>query len=48
MPGVGIKKARQIKSAAEQYLLDEAKLRAELNAERAAQGGGAAEEAKAP
>ncbi len=33
-PGVGIKKARQIKSAAENYLLEEAKLRAELNAER--------------
>jgi N utilization substance protein A len=53
VPGVGIKKARQIKSAAEQYLLDEAKLRAELNAERgvsgaAAGGGGAVEEAKAP
>jgi N utilization substance protein A len=35
-PGVGIKKARQLKSAAESYLLEEAKLRAELNAERAA------------
>jgi N utilization substance protein A len=35
VPGVGIKKARQIKSAAEGYLLEEAKLRAELNAERA-------------
>jgi N utilization substance protein A len=34
VPGVGIKKARQIKSAAESYLLEEAKLRAELNAER--------------
>jgi N utilization substance protein A len=33
-PGIGIKKARQIKSAAENYLLEEAKLRAELNAER--------------
>ncbi len=33
-PGIGIKKARQIKSAAEGYLLEEAKLRAELNAER--------------
>ena len=34
-PGVGIKKARQIKSAAENYLLEEGKLRVELNAERA-------------
>lgn len=33
-PGLGIKKARQVKSAAENYLLEEAKLRAELNAER--------------
>jgi N utilization substance protein A len=33
-PGIGIKKARQIKSAAENYLLEESKLRAELNAER--------------
>ena len=33
-PGIGIKKARQIKSAAENYLLEEAKLRAELNTER--------------
>jgi transcription termination/antitermination protein NusA len=36
--GIGIKKARQVKSAAENYLLEEAKLRAELNAERAASG----------
>ena len=36
VPGVGIKKARQIKSAAENYLLEEARLRAELNAERGA------------
>jgi transcription termination/antitermination protein NusA len=36
VPGVGIKKARQIKSAAETYLVEEAKLRTELNAERAA------------
>src|SRR5690606_37880677 len=35
-PGVGIKKARQIKSGAEGYLLEEARLRAELDAERAA------------
>jgi len=35
VPGVGIKKARQIKSAAEGYLLEEARLRAELNAQRA-------------
>jgi len=34
VPGVGIKKARQIKSAAENYLLEETRLRAELNAER--------------
>jgi transcription termination/antitermination protein NusA len=37
-PGIGIKKARQIKSAAENYLLEEAKLRAELNAERGLTG----------
>ncbi|MGZ3479455.1 MAG: transcription termination factor NusA [Myxococcaceae bacterium] len=52
-PAVGIKKARQLKSAAESYLLEEAKLRAELDAERAAMGAVAsapppAEEAKAP
>ncbi|MCI0670748.1 MAG: transcription termination factor NusA [Myxococcaceae bacterium] len=35
VPGVGIKKARQLKSAAEAYLLEEARLRAELDAERA-------------
>ncbi len=39
VPGIGIKKARQLKSAAEAYLLDEQKLRAELNAERAAAAG---------
>lgn len=53
VPGIGIKKARQLKSAAESYLLDEAKLRAELNAERAAQAAPSliapgASEAKAP
>jgi N utilization substance protein A len=51
VPGVGIKKARQLKSAAESYLLEEAKLRAELDAERAALGPPApvsTEEAKAP
>lgn len=32
--GLGPKKARQVKQAAEQYLADEAKLRAELDAER--------------
>ena len=51
VPGVGIKKARQLKSAAESYLLEEAKLRAELDAERAALGTPApvsTEEAKAP
>jgi transcription termination/antitermination protein NusA len=52
-PAVGIKKARQLKSAAESYLLEEAKLRAELDAERAALGASASappstEEAKAP
>ncbi len=36
VPGVGIKKARQLKSAAENYLVEEAKLRTELNAERGA------------
>jgi transcription termination/antitermination protein NusA len=41
--GLGIKKARQVKHAAGVYLEEEAKLRAELDAERAkaAQGGGA-------
>ncbi|NNB90299.1 transcription termination/antitermination protein NusA [Corallococcus exiguus] len=52
VPGVGIKKARQLKSAAENYLVEEAKLRAELNAERGAQasagGLGGVEAAKAP
>ncbi|NPC74461.1 transcription termination/antitermination protein NusA [Corallococcus sp. AB004] len=52
VPGVGIKKARQLKSAAENYLVEEAKLRAELNAERAAQasagGSEGVEAAKAP
>jgi N utilization substance protein A len=52
-PAIGIKKARQLKSAAESYLLEEAKLRAELDAERAAMGASASappstEEAKAP
>jgi N utilization substance protein A len=51
-PAIGIKKARQLKSAAESYLLEEAKLRAELDAERAALGASGApppaEEAKAP
>ncbi len=53
VPAIGIKKARQLKSAAESYLLEEAKLRAELDAERAALGVSASappstEEAKAP
>ncbi len=53
VPAIGIKKARQLKSAAESYLLEEAKLRAELDAERAALGAAASappptEEAKAP
>jgi N utilization substance protein A len=53
VPAIGIKKARQLKSAAESYLLEEAKLRAELDAERAALGASAStppsgEEAKAP
>ncbi|RPH69649.1 MAG: transcription termination/antitermination protein NusA [Myxococcaceae bacterium] len=52
-PAIGIKKARQLKSAAESYLLEEAKLRAELDAERVALGASASappstEEAKAP
>ena len=47
-PGVGIKKARQVKSSAENYLLEEAKLRAELNAERAAQGQAAPPPPEAP
>jgi N utilization substance protein A len=34
--GLGIKKARQLKTAAEAYLVEEAKLREALNAERAA------------
>jgi N utilization substance protein A len=37
--GIGIKKARQIKAAAEAYLVEEAKKREELNARRAAEGG---------
>jgi N utilization substance protein A len=36
--GIGLKKARQLKHAVEQYLTDEAKLRIELNAERVAKG----------
>ncbi len=36
VPGVGIKKARQIKAAAEHYLHEEAKRRTELDAQRAA------------
>ncbi|MCP3103759.1 transcription termination factor NusA [Myxococcus sp. K15C18031901] len=51
VPGVGIKKARQLKSAAENYLVEEAKLRAELNAERgamAATSEGGAEATKSP
>jgi N utilization substance protein A len=43
VPGVGIKKARQLKSAAENYLVEEAKLRAELNAERGSSSSPAAE-----
>jgi N utilization substance protein A len=35
---IGIKKARQIKAAAENYLLEEGRLREELNAERATRG----------
>jgi N utilization substance protein A len=37
---LGIKKARQLKHAVGVYLEEEAKLRAELDAERAAQAGG--------
>lgn len=50
VPGVGIKKARQIKSASEAYLIEEAKLRTELNAERGITAptlAGGPEEAKA-
>ena len=36
VPGVGIKKARQIKAAAEHYLLEEARRRIDIDAERAA------------
>jgi N utilization substance protein A len=32
--GIGIKKARQIRAAAENYLVEEARLREELNLER--------------
>ena len=51
VPGVGIKKARQLKSAAENYLVEEAKLRAELNSERGLpppSASGGAEVAKSP
>lgn len=51
VPGVGIKKARQLKSAAENYLVEEAKLRTELNAERGAMTAkleGGAEATKSP
>ncbi len=51
VPGVGIKKARQLKSAAENYLVEEAKLRAELNAERGLpppSASGGAEVSKSP
>jgi N utilization substance protein A len=49
VPGVGIKKARQLKSAAEGYLLEEARLRAELDGERGrAAGGSGAAPAAAP
>jgi len=46
--GIGIKKARQIKSAAENYLTEEARLREELNAERARSGGTPASEEQKP
>ncbi len=36
--GIGIKKVRQLKAAAEAYLVEEANLRAELDAERAGSG----------
>ncbi len=51
VPGVGIKKARQLKSAAENYLVEEARLRAELNAERGVMpppASGGAEVGKSP
>ena len=37
--GIGIKKARQIKAAAENYLLEEQRKRAELDGQKAAAGG---------
>ncbi|MGC4116598.1 MAG: transcription termination factor NusA [Myxococcales bacterium] len=46
--GIGIKKARQIKAAAENYLVEEGKLREELNAERAALGQPIPERRNAP
>lgn len=46
--GLGAKKARQIKAAAEQYLADEQKLREELNAERERQAAARALEAATP
>ena len=46
--GVGVKKAKQLKHSAEVYLQDEAKLRAELNAERERQAAARALEAATP
>ncbi|MBL8951476.1 MAG: helix-hairpin-helix domain-containing protein, partial [Myxococcaceae bacterium] len=45
--GVGIKKARQIKSAADHYLQEESRRRTELDAEKAALGGAPAPAAPA-
>jgi N utilization substance protein A len=46
--GLGVKKAKQVKHSAEVYLQDEAKLRAELNAERERQAAMRALEAATP
>ena len=45
--GVGLKKARQLKTAAANYIEEEKRLREELDAEKAA-GGGAATGTEAP
>jgi N utilization substance protein A len=45
---LGVKKAKQIKHAAEQYVQDEAKLRTELNAERERQAAASLLEPRAP
>ena len=37
--GLGVKKGRQVKTAVEHYLQEEARLKADLDAKRAAEGG---------